>query len=95
MHLNLCTGIIDSSHDILCVCVCTCYRSEAETRMKELELSEAIEEEIKKKMQQIKIVIVHDTKLHSFMEKKFQEIIPLKEDEDSKKRSIICHRDLV
>ncbi|CAK6958243.1 coiled-coil domain-containing protein 63-like [Scomber scombrus] len=61
-------------------------RSEAETRMKELEVRESIEMETKRKMQQLKIVIVHDTKLHSFMEKKFQEIIPLKEDEDSKIR---------
>lgn len=63
--------------------------------MKELEVRETIEMEIKRKMQQLKIVIVHDTKLNSFMEKKFQEIIPLKEDEDSKIRSIICHRDPV
>ena len=58
--------------------------------MNELEVRESIEMEIKRKMQQLKIVIVHDTKLNSFMEKKFQEIIPLKEDEDSKIRSMIC-----
>ncbi|KAM7401809.1 hypothetical protein PAMP_017088 [Pampus punctatissimus] len=50
-----------------------------------LAFSRSIEAETKRKMQ-LKILIVHDTKLHSFMEKKFQEIIPLKEDEDSKTR---------
>ncbi|XP_067444707.1 coiled-coil domain-containing protein 63-like [Thunnus thynnus] len=60
-------------------------RSEAQTRMKELEVRDGIEADTKRKMQQ-KILNVHNTKLRSFMEKKSQEIIPLKEEEDSKTR---------
>ncbi|XP_051270778.1 coiled-coil domain-containing protein 63-like [Dicentrarchus labrax] len=63
-------------------------RSEAESRT--LEVRKCIEVEsnhfIKRQMQ-LKIVIDHDAKLHSFMERKLQEIIPLEDDEDYKKKS--------
>ncbi|XP_035518255.1 coiled-coil domain-containing protein 63-like [Morone saxatilis] len=63
-------------------------RSEAESRI--LEVRKCIEVEsnhfIRRQMQ-LKIVIDHDAKLHSFMERKLQEIIPLEDDEDYKKKS--------
>ncbi|GLD69976.1 coiled-coil domain-containing protein 63-like protein [Lates japonicus] len=62
-------------------------RSEAETRM--LEATESIEVDtvhFAKRRMQLKTVIHHYGKLHTFMERKLQETIPLEEDEDSKRR---------
>ncbi|XP_031132988.1 coiled-coil domain-containing protein 63-like [Sander lucioperca] len=62
-------------------------RSEAEIRM--LEMRECIKVEtvnFTKRRMQLKTTIAHDAKRQTFMETKFQEIIPLEEDEDSKKR---------
>lgn len=57
-----------------------------------LEARECIEVEtvqFTKRQMQLKTVIDHDAKLQTFMERKLQEMIPLEDDEDSKKRSII------
>ncbi|XP_039654819.1 coiled-coil domain-containing protein 63-like [Perca fluviatilis] len=62
-------------------------RSEDEIRM--LEMRECIEVEtvnFTNRRMKLKTIIAHDTKWQTFMETKFQEIIPLEEDEDSKKR---------
>lgn len=57
-----------------------------------LEMRECIKVEtvnFTKRRMQLKTTIAHDAKRQTFMETKFQEIIPLEEDEDSKKRSMI------
>ncbi|XP_044037329.1 outer dynein arm-docking complex subunit 1-like [Siniperca chuatsi] len=62
-------------------------RLEAESRM--LEAREQIEAErvqFNRRQMQLKTLINHNTKLHTFMETKLQEIIPLEDNEDSKKR---------
>ncbi|XP_045911820.1 coiled-coil domain-containing protein 63-like [Micropterus dolomieu] len=62
-------------------------RSEAENRM--LEARESIDVEtvqFTKRQMQLKTLIKHNAKLHTFMERKLQEIIPVEDDEDSKMR---------
>ncbi|XP_032368631.1 coiled-coil domain-containing protein 63 [Etheostoma spectabile] len=62
-------------------------RSEAELRMLELRECNELETVLfaKRKMQ-LKTTIAHDVKRQTFMETKFQGMIPLEEDKDSKKK---------
>lgn len=70
---------------MICTYVALCYRSEAENRM--LEARESIDVEtvqFTKRQMQLKTLIKHNAKLHTFMERKLQEIIPVEDNEDSK-----------
>ncbi|XP_029288648.1 uncharacterized protein LOC115008901 [Cottoperca gobio] len=60
--------------------------SEAETRMQKLrECTQVETAQFTKRRMQLKMNIHHDVKLNTFMETKLKEIIPLEEDEDSKR----------
>ncbi|KAM4573438.1 coiled-coil domain-containing protein 63-like [Odontesthes bonariensis] len=62
-------------------------RSNDDTQM--LEMKESLEEEMRqfsKKMKELRVVIEHDAKLQTFMEKKVQEIILSVQEKDSKKK---------
>lgn len=61
-----------------------------------LEARESIDVEtvqFTKRQMQLKTLIKHNAKLHTFMERKLQEIIPVEDNEDSKMRSIIFHKE--
>lgn len=72
------------------VCDVLWHRSEAETLMLEVtEYTEVAMIQFTKRRMELKTVIHNFAKLRTFMDRKLQEIIPLEEDEDSKKRSMI------
>lgn len=61
-----------------------------------LEARERVEVEtvhFTKRQTQLRNLIDHDAKLHTFMQRKLQEVILLEDDDSSKNKSIIFHRE--